>query len=201
MLATHHFLPPSCPHASTGSSLANISVLRVSSTDLSNTWATCVGQYRGSSFFEQLSNVVSFDRCPNLFRPWRTEEGDLGASENYLTTVIQAILRPASSARRPSPAEPNSRHVSVRVSIAFGCTRRLEATMSSYELFVQEPMRPADSSSFHPFSLTKEANFDKGVAKSGVKGPLIVGSTLERSLQVVSRTSSFFEANKELRSQ
>jgi len=50
-------------------------------------------------------------------------------------------------------------------------------------------MRPADSSSLHPFSLTNEANLDKGVAKSGVKGPLIVGSTLERSWLVVNHVS------------
>jgi len=50
---------------------------------------------------------------------------------------------------------------------------------------VQEPMRPADNSSLHPFSAMNEANLDRGVAKSGVKGPLIVGSTLERSWWVV----------------
>ena len=54
------------------------------------------------------------------------------------------------------------------------------STMSSYELFVQDPISPAENSSFHPFSLTKCPNFDIGVARSGVKGPLIVGSISER---------------------
>lgn len=35
-------------------------------------------------------------------------------------------------------------------------------------------------SSFHPFSWMKEPNFESGVARSGVKGPLIVGSSSER---------------------
>jgi hypothetical protein len=52
--------------------------------------------------------------------------------------------------------------------------------MSSYELFVQDPMRLAESSFFHPFSLTNAPNFDKGVARSGVNGPLIVGSSSDR---------------------
>lgn len=52
--------------------------------------------------------------------------------------------------------------------------------MSSYELFVHDPMRPAENSSFQPCDLTNEANWDTGVAKSGVKGPLIVGSRSER---------------------
>jgi hypothetical protein len=53
-------------------------------------------------------------------------------------------------------------------------------TMSSYELLVHDPMRPAEISSFHPCSLTTEPNFERGVAKSGVKGPLMVGSSSER---------------------
>lgn len=52
--------------------------------------------------------------------------------------------------------------------------------MSSYELLVQDPISPAENSSFHPFSLMKFPNFDIGVARSGVKGPLIVGSISER---------------------
>ena len=52
--------------------------------------------------------------------------------------------------------------------------------MSSYELFVQDPISPAENSSFHPFFLMKAPNFDIGVARSGVKGPLMVGSMSER---------------------
>ena len=52
--------------------------------------------------------------------------------------------------------------------------------MSSYELLVQDPISPAENSSFHPLSFMKFANFDIGVARSGVKGPLIVGSISER---------------------
>lgn len=52
--------------------------------------------------------------------------------------------------------------------------------MSSYELFVHDPIRPADSSSFQPCSLTKSPNFESGVARSGVKGPLMVGSSSDK---------------------
>jgi hypothetical protein len=60
-------------------------------------------------------------------------------------------------------------------------------TISSYELFVHEPIRLADRSSFHPDSLTKLPNFDRGVAKSGVKGPLIVGSSFDKFWAVQSQ--------------
>lgn len=53
-------------------------------------------------------------------------------------------------------------------------------TMSSYELLVHDPMSAAEKSSFHPCSSMKAPNFDKGVAKSGVKGPLIVGSSSDK---------------------
>ena len=52
--------------------------------------------------------------------------------------------------------------------------------MSSYELFVHDPIRPAESSSFHPCALTKPPNFESGVARSGVKGPLTVGSSSDK---------------------
>lgn len=52
--------------------------------------------------------------------------------------------------------------------------------MSSYELFVHDPIKPADNSSDHPCSFTKSPNFESGVAKSVVKGPLIVGSSSDR---------------------
>jgi hypothetical protein len=54
--------------------------------------------------------------------------------------------------------------------------------MSSYELFVQEPIRPAEISFFHPFSSMKVPNLDNGVERSGVNGPLMVGSSSERFL-------------------
>ena len=38
---------------------------------------------------------------------------------------------------------------------------------------MQEPMRPTRSSSGQLFFLTSAANLERGVAKSGVKGPLI----------------------------
>lgn len=56
----------------------------------------------------------------------------------------------------------------------------MQRTMSSYELFVHDPIKPADNSSAHPCSFTKSANLESGVAKSGVKGPLIVGSSSDR---------------------
>ena len=45
---------------------------------------------------------------------------------------------------------------------------------------MQDPIKPAEISSFQPWDLTNSPNFDIGVAKSGVKGPLIVGSSSER---------------------
>jgi hypothetical protein len=45
---------------------------------------------------------------------------------------------------------------------------------------VHDPMSAADISSFQPCSFTKDPNFDKGVDKSGVKGPLIVGSSSDK---------------------
>lgn len=46
---------------------------------------------------------------------------------------------------------------------------------------MHEPMSPALSSSFHPFFFTKAPNCDNGVARSGVNGPLIVGSSFDKS--------------------
>jgi hypothetical protein len=46
---------------------------------------------------------------------------------------------------------------------------------------VQDPIKPAENSSFQPCSETIDANLEIGVAKSGVKGPLIVGSSCDRS--------------------
>lgn len=52
--------------------------------------------------------------------------------------------------------------------------------MSSYDELVHEPMRPAESSSFQLLDETNEANLDRGVERSGVKGPLRCGSSSER---------------------
>lgn len=51
----------------------------------------------------------------------------------------------------------------------------IEATRvkSSYDEFVHDPMRDADILSCQPFSCTIEANLLRGVAKSGVCGPLL----------------------------
>ena len=59
--------------------------------------------------------------------------------------------------------------------------------MSSYELLVHEPIRPAEISSFQPCSFTNAPNFDSGVARSGVNGPLIVGSKSDRFYRSHSR--------------
>ena len=48
-----------------------------------------------------------------------------------------------------------------------------ERVMSSYDELVQEPMRATLSSAGQLFFSTSWANFEIGVAKSGVKGPLI----------------------------
>ena len=45
---------------------------------------------------------------------------------------------------------------------------------------MQEPIRAADNSSFQPCSFTNVPNLDNGVARSGVNGPLMVGSSSER---------------------
>ena len=65
-------------------------------------------------------------------------------------------------------------------------------TMSSYELLVQDPMSPAENSSFQPCSSINDPNLDSGVARSGVKGPLIVGSSSDRSWEKVNRISFFW---------
>ncbi|KIJ18057.1 aconitate hydratase [Paxillus involutus ATCC 200175] len=59
-----------------------------------------------------------------------------------------------------------------------------ERDMSSYEELVQEPMRATLSSAGQLFFLTSSANLERGVARSGVKGPLMWGSSSD-SVQVV----------------
>lgn len=50
---------------------------------------------------------------------------------------------------------------------------------------MHDPIRPAEISSFQPWDLTNSPNFDIGVARSGVKGPLIVGSSSERFYEYI----------------
>ena len=52
--------------------------------------------------------------------------------------------------------------------------------MSSYDEFVQEPISPTLSSAGQLFFSTASLNLEIGVARSGVKGPLIWGSSSER---------------------
>ena len=52
--------------------------------------------------------------------------------------------------------------------------------MSSYEELVQEPMRATFSSEGQPFFTTSSLNLEIGVARSGVKGPLICGSNSDK---------------------
>lgn len=56
--------------------------------------------------------------------------------------------------------------------------------MSSYELFVQLPMRPAETFSGHCSSCTVFLNWDRGVDRSGVCGPLMCGSSSERLISI-----------------
>jgi len=51
---------------------------------------------------------------------------------------------------------------------------------------VQLPIRPADAVSGHWFIFTASANFESGVERSGVFGPLICGSRVERSIVMTS---------------
>ena len=48
-----------------------------------------------------------------------------------------------------------------------------ERVMSSYEELVHEPMSATLSSSGQPFLTTSSLNLERGVARSGVKGPLM----------------------------
>ncbi len=49
-----------------------------------------------------------------------------------------------------------------------------ERDMSSYDELVQDPIKPADNFSGQLFFLSASANCDKGVARSGVKGPEVI---------------------------
>ena len=51
---------------------------------------------------------------------------------------------------------------------------------------MQLPMRPAPKVFGQLFSSTTEENLDNGVERSGVKGPLICGSRVERLMVIIS---------------
>ena len=55
-----------------------------------------------------------------------------------------------------------------------------ERVMSSYEELVQEPIKATLSSVGQSFLTTSSLNLEIGVAKSGVKGPLMWGSSSDR---------------------
>lgn len=63
---------------------------------------------------------------------------------------------------------------------AASLTIAAERLMSSYEELVQEPMRATLSSAGQLFFSTSCLNLEMGVARSGVKGPLMWGSSSER---------------------
>ena len=72
-------------------------------SDLSDAWTTCVGQHCGASFLEKFSNLVSLDRCPDLFRAWCAEEGDLETSsesfnDSEIVSFETCIFSPTSFA-------------------------------------------------------------------------------------------------------
>ncbi len=80
--------------------------------------------------------------------------------------------------------------VTVKVDWAFrpwsSASRAMEAArdMSSYDELVQDPIRPTLSSSGQPLVLTASLNLEMGVARSGVKGPLMWGSSSERLISM-----------------
>ena len=54
------------------------------------------------------------------------------------------------------------------------CFAKLTARLiSSYEEFVQEPIKPTSTFVGHPLAAATSFIFEIGVARSGVKGPLI----------------------------
>src|SRR2546421_703490 len=64
---------------------------------------------------------------------------------------------------------------------AAACFTRPSARFMSWkELFVQLPINPADTERGHLFASTAAANLERGVERSGVNGPLICGSRVER---------------------
>jgi len=56
--------------------------------------------------------------------------------------------------------------------------------MSSYDELVHDPIRPTESLAGQSFFLTASANLERGVARSGVYGPLMWGSSSERLISI-----------------
>ena len=127
------------------------------------------------------------------------------------------IHGPQAFARTVPPAEENVSNVESRASVARICslpgvTKKSAfsskpaadacLTMSSalviswYELFVQLPINPAPKDSGHSLILTASLNCDRGVERSGVNGPFIWGSRVDRSMT----TTSSYTASESARS-
>ena len=68
----------------------------------------------------------------------------------------------------------------LRASLAMEAARE----KSSYEEFVQDPISPTFSSCGHPFFSTASLNLEIGVARSGVNGPLICGSSSDKLISM-----------------
>lgn len=75
-------------------------------------------------------------------------------------------------------------------------TKDSQRVMSAYEEFVQEPIRPAPKVSGHWFAFTVSLKAERGVLRSGVKGPLMCGSSSER---LISTTSSYWQSGSAAR--
>jgi hypothetical protein len=82
----------------------------------------------------------------------------------YLSIVARICSEPGVTVNRDFALMPWSR-----------ASRAIEAArdISSYEEFVQEPIRPTFNSSGQLLALTASLNLEIGVARSGVKGPLM----------------------------
>ena len=59
-----------------------------------------------------------------------------------------------------------------------------ERSRSSYDELVHDPMSPTESVSGNLFSLTAVANWESGQALSGVKGPLMWGSSSDKLISM-----------------
>jgi len=61
-----------------------------------------------------------------------------------------------------------------------------DRSISSYDELVQLPINPTFTSSGYPFSSAAFPNSEIGHALSGVKGPLTWGSSLDKSISIIS---------------
>ena len=59
-----------------------------------------------------------------------------------------------------------------------------ERVISSYDELVQDPIKPTSNFAGQLFFLTAAANLESGQAKSGVKGPLILGSNFDKLISI-----------------